>query len=310
MSMKGAKLVLVNPCAGGGRMHDRVRSWASDRPGWRLHETRSGDHARELAEEAALAQAAVVVAAGGDGTVHDVVQGLMATEASRPVLGVLPCGTANDFTNTIGLDGDWSASVAAIDAGHTIDADVIRAVATDDDGHPLPPVYVINAATGGLSVAIDDAMDEEVKQWWGRFSYAKLAIEEYLDATAYDARIEVDGQALTGEALAIVVANGVYAGGVQLAPRARADDGRADVCLVRGQTWDEGLGLLADLALGRTYASERFEWVLGSNVTITSEPAMPFIADGEQIGRTPLTLEVCRGCLRVLTPPDHAPPDA
>jgi len=301
----GLRLVIANPCAGGGRMADALAAWSADGgSGWRVVETESSDHARELARQAASGGAECVVAAGGDGTVHDVVQGLMrgAEAETRPVLGVLPCGTANDFSRAIGLNGEWVASVAAIDGGATRPIDVVKVTGASIEGGERVSRYIVNAATGGLSVAIDEAMDETIKQWWGPFSYARVAAEVLPTAESFRVKLTVrGGETVEGEALAVLVANGPRAGGVELAPRAELGDGRLDVAVAHGATWDQRAGLLADFAQGRAYASERIEWRWGERVDVEAEPAMGFIGDGERLGTTPMTFELLGGALRVLT---------
>lgn len=286
-------LVIHNPNSGGGRYKENVRRLARDHPQIEIRQTHEKGEAAEVAQDAPSHGYTRVVAAGGDGTVNEVINGLMRITGDKPILGVLPCGSANDFTKSIGIDADWDAAARAILRGAARDVDIIEIDGADRR-------YLINAATGGLSVAIDDAMDAATKNWWRGFAYARVAATVIPEASNYHVRIRVDGREKQDTCAGVIVANGGYAGNLCIAPQADVSDGLLNVMTARATTLTERMNLLTDLALGRQTESEWVDCFTGTTAEIESDPPMPFIADGERLGETRLSFTLIPMALRVL----------
>lgn len=239
-----------------------------------------------------------VVAVGGDGTVHEVVSALGVEPG--PVLGVIPLGTGNDLARSLGIPLDLDEALDALGKARERTMDLVRV------SGPAPCVMV-NASAGGFGGRVDEEMTAEVKKTWGPLAYVRLALEVLPERDVYRVRVEVDGEPYECDALNVVVANArTVAGGVQVAPTARLDSGTVDVIVVR-----EGEG--ADLAsfasaclLGGHLDHDLVDHMRGSEVSVSSEPPMPFNVDGELVGQTPMRYEVVPAALRVLAT-DEAP---
>lgn len=288
-------LIIHNPQAGDGGFTDKLRAFAAEHQTIELIETQASGDAESLAQQACDGAVERVVAAGGDGTIHEVINGLVQASGTAPILGVLPCGSANDFAKAIGLDESWDAATRVFDSGSVRRIDTVR-IAGADRG------FMINAATGGLSVEVDQKMDDATKSWWGGFAYARVAASVIPEARNYEARVRTDEREIEGTCAGIIVANGGYAGNLCMAPQARIDDGQLDVMVVRAETLPQRARLLAEFALSRQTESEFVDCLVGSRVEIESDPAMPFIADGERLGETRLVFDIQTAALRVLTP--------
>lgn len=288
-------LIIHNPKSGGGRCNDDIHQLADEHPQIVLAQTQEEGDATILAQDAPQNGHTHVIAAGGDGTVNEVINGLMQIQGDKPVLGVLPCGSANDFTKAIGLDADWDTAADTILHGMPRKVDIIEIEGADRR-------YLINAATGGLSVAIDEAMDEKTKKWWGAFAYARVAATVIPEASNYRVRLRVDGKETEVTCAGLIVANGSYAGNLNIAPQADVTDGLINIMTARANSLADRIKLLTDLALGKQTESEWVDCFTGKQVEIESDPPMPFIADGERLGETRLTFKVIPGALRVLLP--------
>lgn len=290
-------VVIYNPKSGDGSLDPRVLELGAE-PGFELWHVEAGENPRLLAARARQMGARRVAAAGGDGTVNAVVNGLLSEDCGPlPIFAVLPCGSANDFTKALGMGPDWERAVEALAGGVTCQLDLMRVRGGDVD-------VLVNAATGGFSVEIDDHMDEDTKRWWGGYAYARTALEVMPEARDYRVRIEADGLALGGEFNAVILCNGSHAGGVCLVPPADTCDGHLDLAGVFTTTLAERLRLLADFAVAQHLESERVVYRRVRQVRVDSDPPMPFIGDGERLGETPLTFEVMPGVLEVLVPPE------
>ncbi len=276
-------------------------------PGVELVVCQDAGETLRAATEAHQAGAELVVAAGGDGTVHLVANGLMAggaTAQTRPALGVLPLGTGNDLARTLGIPIGLHP-IEAIDALRRADRraiDVIRVTHDDDAGDTN---YAINACAGGFSGAVDEVMTDTLKATWGPLAYLVGAVQAAPDLTGYDTRFAWEGGPEERVAACnVVVANGRTAGGGKpVAPRASLEDGLLDVVVVRA---DVDVVRLAARVLAGNYLDDPdivFNQV--ASVRVRSQPGMWFNVDGELRTNSAITFAVVPAALRVCVGPDY-----
>ena len=250
-----------------------------------------------------------VVAAGGDGTVHLVANGLMQAGTSaetRPALGVLPLGTGNDFARTLGLDLD-APPLEAVDylrRGTPRKMDIIRVSHTDQ--HDATQ-YAINVCAGGFSGTVDEILTSEMKATWGPLAYLVGAVKALPDLSDYRTRIAWDGgPAEPIHAFNIVVANGRTAGGGKpVAPRANPEDGLLDVVVVRAGTGIDVARLVARVLAGDYLQDDHIVFNRVERLSVESHPGMWFNVDGELRTNDPITFEVVPAALRVLAGPTY-----
>ncbi len=185
--------------------------------------TRGPGHATALAREGA-GRCTRVIAVGGDGTVHEVANGLLTSGApTLPALGVVPVGTGNDFakmTYTARLAP--AKAVAALAAGSTRRFDVGQAWGE----------YFINSLGIGLDADVARRVNQ-YKHWPGALGYVVAALSAVLNRRAIPLHIDADGDAWHGPTTILEIGIGPCAGGVfYLVPDARPDDGMLDVCAI------------------------------------------------------------------------------
>lgn len=298
--MRVRTLIILNPAAGSAdqagllrRAVDRRQSGA-DPP--RLVETDRAGDARRLARRAVEQGYRRVVAAGGDGTVNEVVNGL-AGHFARVTLGIIPLGTGNDLPRTLGIPADnVRAAVKLLDVADEQRIDLIRV------RFARKTRYGVNVAAGGFTGQVNEALTEQLKATWGPLAYVRGAIRALPDLRRYTMRMRCDGLAwepLT--ALNVIVANGRSAGGgLLVAPPADPRDGLLDVVIVRPGTLAELTGVAARLLSGNYLGSAAVLHRRVRRFQIESRPGMWFNIDGELLTNEPITFSVVPGALRVL----------
>ncbi len=295
--------LIVNPRAGSAGGADL--SIAHSAPGIEVVEVETEDETREAATQAARDGVATVVAAGGDGTLHLVVNGLMAVGTcadERPALGVLPLGTGNDFARTLGLPlDDVATCFRCFPEGIRRPLDVIRY------SHENTVGYAINACAGGFSGTVGETLTPEFKASWGPLAYLVGAAKLIPDITDYRTEISWDGgPSERVHAFNVVVANGrTAAGGQPVAPRANPEDGLLDVVVVRAGTALDIARLGALVLAGDYLADDQIVFNQVRSVRIESTPGMWFNVDGELRTNEPVEFEAVPGALNVVVGPDY-----
>lgn len=263
----------------------------------------------ESGDEAVAARRAVdqgferIVAAGGDGTVHGVVDGLR-DALDEVVVGMVPLGTANDFARSLGLPLQTDDAIDLIVEGTTrqIDLGVMRWPAAGDSD-PDDQLFV-NVATGGFGGRVGDDVDPETKRTWGPLAYLRTAVEHLQDLRRYQVRLEVDeGRVVEEDVYNVVVANGSRAGGnLPVAPQARMDDGLFDVVLVPALALPDLAALASRITAGEHGESGRVSYLRTKALRLKAEPTMPFRLDGESVEPGPAAFRVLPKALRVVAP--------
>jgi diacylglycerol kinase (ATP) len=294
--------VILNPGAGAGDPAALADALAM-LPGAVVGTTEGEGEAARLARQAAAKGFDLIIAAGGDGTVSQVVDGL-ASVVGPPRLGILPLGTGNDLCRTLGIPLDVRVAAQVILNEVERPLDLIELIA--DDG---AETHAINVAAGGFSGEVDEAMAPGSKQRWGPLAYVWGAFKVLPEVHPFRARLSFDGgEPVTAEVLNIVVANGrSVAGGKLVAPRANPEDGLLDVVLVRyGNVLD--LARVGARILGGDYLeADLVEHRLVTSLRVESDPPMLWNADGELFTRAAVTFRVRPRALRVLVGPEYRP---
>ena len=264
-------------------------------------ETHSPDELRQKAIEAASGRFDVLAIAGGDGTIHLVVNAL-GEKFPEIRLAILPLGTGNDFCRTLAIPLDPVSAAQVVRRHHGRRIDLIR-MEGDVSG------YLVNAATGGFSGRVAADVTTERKQFWGPFAYLRGAAGPIAELTTQRVSIRFDdAEPEEFEVLNLVVANGrTAAGGFAIAPLANPEDGFLDVVIVSGRDVLDLSVIAASLMAGDYLREEFVTHRRAKRVEIVSESPIPFSLDGEQIELQRVTFTVVHKCLRVLPGPEYRP---
>ena len=292
--------VVFNPKAGSAGAADALRESLAARCDVTVVEPASSEETRRLAARAKQDGYDLIVAAGGDGTVHAVVNGL-APDFGGARLAVLPLGTGNDLRRSLAVPDDPLEALALLDAGRERLIDVMRVETPDRT------LYGVNTASGGFSGQLHDALTDEMKAAWGPLAYLRGAAAVLPDLTDYETTLELDGGPPERvEALNLIVANGRYAAhGWQVASRADLEDGLLDVVVVRYGPLSDLTNVAAQLLTGDYLESGQVTLRRARTVRIRSRPAMWFSIDGERVGDEPVTFTAVPRALRVIVGPGY-----
>ena len=300
---KSKARVICNPSSGGGSYDpDEIRD---ELEGLEVEwvQTEGPEDAIGAAEEWSEG---LLVVAGGDGTINDVVNGLGRAGFPEGVtLGILPAGTGNDLAATLCIpeDPDLAKDVILQNRGRWLDVARVRS-----DG--IGERFFINVATGGLGAEISDANDEELKRRWGKLSYLRASLEVARNFDVRELMLYIDGEERQVEAVNIAVGNCRYTGGGWPAtPKANPEDGLLDVVIIENLGVTDLLNLTpAVLAESDYLDSDGVLFVRAKEIRVeTQPPGLEFTADGEVIGNEPAQFSVLPQTLKVIVGPGYVP---
>jgi YegS/Rv2252/BmrU family lipid kinase len=305
-----AAAVIVNLYAGGGSARRRwpaVARLLEERLGpLPAHFTEGPGHAILLAHQLAEAGFDPLIAAGGDGTWNEVVNGVLSSDSGARV-GLLPLAKGGDLARSIGLAGPCHA-VETLAAGEVREADVIRVRFRGPAGDSRER-HFINIASFGLGAEAALRVRGWSRYLPGRARYLAAALPTLAAGRGFDVRLWLDDTAPAEfHATTVALANGRYhGGGILIAPQAAIDDGLIDVTLVERVGLAEVASNLRLLYSVDIYSHPKVHHWRAARVRAETEPAAPLELDGEPVGTLPLEAEVLPHALRLIWPAATAP---
>jgi diacylglycerol kinase family enzyme len=299
--MKPDLCVIFNPAAGRGRAAVRLEQL---RRGWgaraEFRPTQFPGHAEELALEAARSGFAVVAAAGGDGTVHEVANGLLRAGPTAAAFAVVPVGSANDYAHSIGLDGKPGPGREPVPGVRSVDVGVIRDAAGRER-------YFVNCLGLGLNGAVT-LESRKIRRLQGMALYGLATLRAlWYHYACPDMRITIDEDTWRSPTLLLSVCLGRREGGFVMAPRARLDDGLFDYLHVGTLSRWEVLRFLPRLTSGGP-PTDHPKVRLGQcrHIRVNSPTPLTVHIDGEFFSRPKddiraIDIRLLPGALRVQT---------
>jgi diacylglycerol kinase (ATP) len=298
--------VILNPCSDRGRaakLQGQIPVWARQAGGeLDLVLTEQPGHAKQLAREAAQAGYDLVVAAGGDGTVHEVVNGLVHGGQATSALGVIPIGSGNDFAYSQGIPFEPEQAVKRLFTGQLATIDLARV----EDEHGRFALFDNNLGIGFDAIVV--IQTEAITRVHGFLMYF-LAVLRTI-ALYYQTphlTLDFDGERVAQKVLFLAMGVGPRGGGgFFLTPDARHDDDRIDSCTVNPIGRLTMLGMLVQAIKGTHVNSRHVTMRKNRRILVQADQPLPIHIDGEifayprdnvrQITVTslPQALQVCR----------------
>lgn len=288
--------IILNPKAGSvadvNLLTEKFREFSSSE----VRVTEQEDDARKFAAKAVNEGCSLIISAGGDGTLNEVVNGI-AEHAGDVRLGIIPLGTGNDFARSHNIPIKIEEAIEVIARGYAKAIDLVRV--TSDRVR-----YFINVSAGGFSGIVDEKLTAEIKKTWGPLAYWRCAAEAWPELRAYEATVTFDDtERISMRLYNVIVGNGRYvAGGIAVAPEAQTDDGELDVILIPERSVAELAVLVAQILIGKHLQSEAIVYRRAKKFAINSSPGMWFNVDGELVGNEPAVFEVMPHALQVILP--------
>lgn len=329
-------LVIVNPSAGSGRTGrdlPRVLAGVRDAVGEvDVAETRRRGDAEALAARAPRDGRPLVIGLGGDGTLDEIVNGMLgaqgsprvsgpATPASQlPVLGVVGTGTGGDYGRSLGIRHELGAYLSALRSGSDRAVDVGWARFAALDGRPMER-YWINVLSAGVGGLVDRYTAAAPAFLGGRLAYAQATLRAIVACRRVRLRcsyVDAGGERrdLSVHAHAVAICNGrTFGGGMNIAPMAYLDDGLLEVVVFQTQTRWRLVGRLTTVYKGTHILEPGVDHFSCRELEVTPEARphrrpraglFPLDVDGDALGDVPVTAGVARAALRVRAPQSPA----
>jgi YegS/Rv2252/BmrU family lipid kinase len=289
-------ILIVNPC--GGRRHglailDQIKPlFAGAGLELDVRVTQYAGHARDIARTLPLDDYRSLCVIGGDGTIHEVVSGLIERGASTAIpLGVIPGGTGNDVARQLKVSNAQEA-VQRIILGHTRPLDVVKV----ETGGQVEYCLTI---VGWVGVADINCTAERLRMF-GPPRYALAALWQIVIAKPRRARLVLDDRIIEDDFQLVAACNTTFSGsGMRLAPRAKVDDGKIDVVILRRASRWRMLRLFARVFDGSHVDMPGVEYYQVHSLSIFADDGWPLDLDGEIKGTTPVTIQAIPGAVRV-----------
>jgi YegS/Rv2252/BmrU family lipid kinase len=284
---------------------ERVRSDLEGR-GWavELRMTERAGDALVFARAAAEAGCDVVIAAGGDGTVNETVNGLVGTQTA---LGVLPVGTGNVWAKQLSIPTYTLTNPLRLqEAAAGLAQGSFRQVDVGQVGEQEEDRFFLCWAGIGLDAQVTAEMEPRPRltKRLGMLPYAIATFIVARDFTGVRTRVSLDGRVVRGRALLVLVSNiQQYAGAFKVARQARLDDGKLDVFVFKGLGFPYAVRHMVGIISSRHLQDPRVVHRQASRIEVRTDEVMSVQLDGDPTGTTPVVLEVVPRALWVLVPP-------
>ncbi|WP_050613901.1 diacylglycerol kinase [Bacillus testis] len=242
------------------------------------HATTCEGDATEAAKIAIERKYDVVIAAGGDGTIYEVVNGLAGAE-HRPKLGIIPTGTTNDFARAIHVPRQVNAAVDIITDGYAMPIDIGK----------MNDKYFINIAGGGRLTELTYEVPSKLKTMLGQLAYYLKGIEMLPSIKASQVKIEYDGKLFEGEIMLFLVANTNSVGGFErLAPDASLNDGMFSLLIVKKMNLAEFIRVVTMAIRGEHINHPSVVYAKANRIKVTPvDKKILLNLDGEYGGMAP-----------------------
>jgi YegS/Rv2252/BmrU family lipid kinase len=297
----GRTHIVVNPSSSGGktaRRHQRIVQELRNRLKGEVSvfTTTKPLDATDSTRTAIANGADLIVVVGGDGTIHEVVNGFV--DGGKPInpscqLGIVSSGTAQDTARGFGVPGSTALQIEAVCSSRIRLVDVGRASFVDNQGKMREELFLNECSQGIAAVVVQRFLAHH--KWMGGFlGFGITAVGTAARHREQLMTVEIDGKhILTGPLLGIVVANGAYAGGgMHFAPKSKVDDGLFDVVIIHKQSIPSRLINFPRIYFGTHVNLSWISYFQGRSIKVSSNENVPTEADGEFLGHLPCIISV------------------
>ena len=282
--------IVYNPVAGTGKsaaafqVVTRILS-ERDIP-YRVHTTTRLGEAKDLTEKAIAAGATDVIAMGGDGTIHEVINGF--TDFTRCNLGIIPCGTGNDFAASVGISENPEEALRHILEGTPVYTDYFE----------TPFCRGINLIGAGIDVDVLRRYNRKTKHTKG--AYLQSLLSAVLHHKPYRFTTEVNGKTEKHDCFIVAVGNGKQiGGGIPMCPKADPADGLLDVVIVENVKKLAIPGAFIKLMKSKILDFKKTRFTRAESISVTSDAPVTVQVDGEIYENVDFSVRVVHNQLRL-----------
>lgn len=293
-------ILIANPTAGSYQQHvQQIRETVNylHGQGWQaeLKLTEKAGDAGRLAHAAVEQKIDAVIAVGGDGTIHEIIQELAGSETA---LGVLPGGTVNVWAREVGIPLDEEGARRVLIEGQTRKVDLCQ----------INQRYFLLMAGIGVDAAVTHAVEKKAAKRLGIVGYVLMGAWLGIGYPDFQVVLDLDGKMIRLRALQVIIGNTqLYGGAIKYTWLAKCDDGLLDICIVRKQNIAGRIGVIFDFLFRRRQRRQWIRYETGSTVTIHTRHPEAMQVDGEPMGYTApgksgTVISVVPGALKVIVP--------
>lgn len=291
--------IVYNPRAAHGRtkkMLPRVKKLLMDKAiEFDIHMTEYPTDGIEIVKKIDFTAYDGVIAAGGDGTLFEVVNGYFLNPALKRIpIGILPIGTGNSFARDLYPEtGKWEQAIEAIRLNKTKKVDAGRFKTMGKE------FYYMNIL--GLGFVSDVSNTARRLKWLGNFSYTLGVLYRMIFLKTYHITIELDGKKFTRENIFVEISNSRYTSNFFMAPRAKIDDGLLDVTLLGKATRRRLLKAFPRIFTGEHVNLEEVETFQAKHIKISTDIPKLLTPDGEIFGESPLEVDCLEKAVEIFS---------
>lgn len=233
-----------------------------------------------------------LIIAGGDGTIDIIINAMKNLNINLPV-GILPVGTANDFAHSLGLEFDIKKAVD----------NIINSNPRNFDIGKINYKYFINVASAGMFTDVSQKINPDFKNYMGKVAYYIAGIEETLHLRAFNIKVKSDEVEYKGNMYLMLVFNGKTAGNLNLAYKAKLDDGYLDVIIFKDMPIPKSIPVFINVLKGEHLDNLNEDDILyfkTKEIYIECEDGLTTDIDGEKGPDFPLDIKCIEGGLEIL----------
>lgn len=285
---------IVNPIAGKGKgktVAKQIEGYMKEiAVPYEIRFTTRSREAENLALVASMEGYKKIVAVGGDGTVYEVVNGIIGRDIT---LGIVPSGTGNDFARSLGVGKSIETALDTVVYGRERLVDCGKANNR----------YFVNVAGIGFDTDILKEAEKIKKYFSGPWAYLAGVFKTLIHYKYKKIHMTIDSEQYQKEILLVAFANGnYYGGGMKIAPDADMEDGYFDICVIHKIPKLKVLRLFPTIFAGKHIEVEEVSIYRGKKVELYGDSPMPINLDGDLVGTTPLTIEIVPKSLKLMSP--------
>ena len=293
--------VIFNPAARAGQaegMKTKIQSLLGQHFGenYQFHSTTAPENAIKISKELAQSGVELIVAAGGDGTIQEVLNGLYQDHKlinPKCQLGIINLGTGQGLARSLELPATLEEQIALLKSKHERPVDIGKVTYYTQNGEPKEKLF-INECQIGIGGQVVRGVNRKYKRLGGKMAFGLVTLQHALLDRPFLANTSINHEPLeSAKYLGMVIANGCsMGGGMLLAPDANLSDGQFDTLLIHQANIFKRLAVFPKIYSGKHLSSKYFSLKSCQQIEVDTETPIPVEADGEFLGWTPAHIEM------------------
>ncbi len=263
--------------------------------------TKYAGHAVKLAEEQSLKGADLILAFGGDGTLNEVINGIMKNPQNTSIFHHFPLGTANDFSKSVGVNKNVEQFLKSLIEMKTTAIDLGK-VTCHNNGN-LIMKYFLNIADVGLGGFVAHKLNTSKKLLGGKITYFKIIFQGILTFQKPNVNIYMDQNKYSGKLLTLAICNGKsFGNGLIISPEADIQSGEFNITLIGNVSILDYLRNLKNLKHGLKMSHKNIHYHTAKEISIDSDELCKIEIDGEYVGTGKTIFQILPKALQIISP--------